>query len=120
MPGMRVFLVFICFVAACGGSSKGTNKPTVEDPERSLTQAECEQAVDHVIALPTDESTAGQSQALKSARQERVSECLKVGKKKDFDCVMGAKTWDDLGQCPAPEQPPDSSTPDTSASPTAP
>jgi hypothetical protein len=76
-----------------------------EDANRSLTRAECNEAVDHVTAMPDDTAQAKQAiSMIKENRDTFIDQCVATAKKKDFDCLMSKKTFPDLATCPQPGQ----------------
>jgi hypothetical protein len=40
---------------------------------------------------------------MKDAHPQLVAQCLEKGNQKDYECLMAAKTFDELGKCEQPE-----------------
>jgi hypothetical protein len=119
-----VVFVMAMAVAACGGSSKPASEPAAApapaaaapapapaeaagaagDPEGKLTETQCNDALTHAEDLmANDERTKANVQMMKDAHAQLVAQCLEKGNQKDYDCLMAAKTFDELGKCEQPE-----------------
>lgn len=99
---MSIVRTCLIILVACACSKKEP-APLGEDPGRRLTEAECENAVTHAIALieAAPEAAAFASQ-MKDHRAERIAECRKTATLRDHRCLMNAKTFNELGLCPMP------------------
>jgi hypothetical protein len=79
--------------------------PGGQDPQAKLTVAQCQQALDHVLAFPAETDEAKKDiEAMKANRQQMVEQCQQSGTQKDYDCLMASKTFTDLGKCEEPGQ----------------
>jgi hypothetical protein len=72
---------------------------TPTDPNAKATQAECEQAVTHVLAL------ADAPPDMRPRRDQMISECAETALRHDIDCVLNAKSFEVVGTCPMPGTP---------------
>src|SRR5689334_1142150 len=106
------------FACACGGSSKKAAEPTPVAPEAApaaetpavagagdgkLTEAQCTASLDHAIELfKADAQMAEMVPKLEEQKATFVQQCLEKGEQKDYDCLMAAKTVQELGQCEEP------------------
>jgi hypothetical protein len=100
---------------ACGGSPKPAPEPVAktaapsetpgqQNPEAALDEAQCNEAIDHAVeVLKADPQTAAAADTIAADKAPHVAECLKSGNRKDYDCVMAAKTAADLGACEPPD-----------------
>jgi hypothetical protein len=91
---MMIRIVSICAVVACGVVACGASQPKAEDPDRRLTRDECAASVDHAIEL------LGPSVPMD--RETSIAQCLETATVRDRDCLMKAKTADEMGLCPMP------------------
>jgi hypothetical protein len=108
---MKRLIVVVMFVAAaCGGGKKegtGPTQPAAPDaapaaPTGVLTPAECEQAIDHIAALyEAHPEGAEAAQQIREQRAGLVEEYVKTGTREDYECLVAAKTADEVGNCGA-------------------
>jgi hypothetical protein len=107
-------------LAACGGSKPAattTPAPAEAAPapaaaaapapaaDGKLTQAQCSEALDHAITImEADEKAKAYAPKMHEAHDQLVSDCAEKGTKKDYDCLMAAKTFAELGGCEEPQQ----------------
>ena len=121
-------VLVLTFAAACGGSSKpaATPAPATEataatavapaaeaapaavavagDPEAKLTEAQCNEALEHATALMKDDAQAkAYVEKMVEAHDQLLAQCLEKAQRKDYDCLMAAKTFAELGGCEQPE-----------------
>jgi hypothetical protein len=99
----------LLWVAACGPSA-GTGHDRDREPinpDAPATHEQCEQALDHVFAMPTanlSEEEVKLIEDMKSRRDEFVKMCEQNASQTDFDCLMRATTMQELGRCPPPHR----------------
>ena len=93
-------VAFITLLVGCSSSAK---QP---DPDRRLTRAECTAGVDHAIALfAAEPAMAEATKQLSGGRTGFIADCEATGKLHDHECLMNAKTSQELGLCPLPGKP---------------
>ena len=107
---IRIMSVLV-FVAACSSSKLAPKpvpekpvpeQPVPENPDRRLTHAECEAAVDHAIELAAEPAMNEAVVGPRLDRASAISECERTATVRDRDCLMQATTMDELGLCPQP------------------
>jgi hypothetical protein len=117
-------VLVLSLAAACGGSSKPAATPAPEaeattavapeteaapaavagDPEAKLTEAQCNEALDHATMLMKDDAQAkAYVEKMVEAHDQLLAQCLEKAQQKDYDCLMAAKTFAELGGCEQPE-----------------
>lgn len=98
----RLVAFLTLILVGCSSSEK----PAQPDPNRRLTRAECTAGVDHAIALFAAEPTmADTAKQLSGGRAGFIADCEATGKLHDHECLMNAKTSQELGLCPLPGKP---------------
>jgi hypothetical protein len=111
-------LLSVLALAACGGSSKQAATPetaplaetapltepeTAPAAEGTLTEAQCTEAIDHAIVLVrANPDMAGLADGIEADKATHVADCLKTGTQKDYDCLMAAKSFEEMGMCEEP------------------
>jgi hypothetical protein len=117
-------VLLFTLAAACGGSQKAAEPaapapaaeaspaPVAEaapaavagDPEAKLTEAQCNEALEHATSLMKDDPQAkAYVDKMTEAHEQLLAQCLEKGKQKNYDCLMAAKTFAELGGCEEPE-----------------
>jgi hypothetical protein len=111
-------VLLFAFAAACGGSQKpaapaaeaapaateATPAAVAGDPEAKLTEAQCNQAIEHATALMNDDAQAkAYVEKMVEAHDQLVADCMEKASQQDYDCLMAAKTFAELGGCEQPE-----------------
>jgi hypothetical protein len=98
--------LIVALVAAACSRDRATPRdaaPLGEDLGRRLTEAECDRAIDHALALVDDEPGAGDhATQLRGDRAARIAACVEVGTLRDHRCLMAARSFQDLGGCAIP------------------
>jgi hypothetical protein len=106
----------LLLVAACGGSTQSTAPATPEptpvaaadagpppppDPATvKLTDAQCGEIFDHTIKLmEADPEEKPYVKSMKGERDKTMAQCLENGTKKDYDCMVAAKTMAEQSAC---------------------
>jgi hypothetical protein len=94
-------VAFVTLVlVGCSSSEK------LPDPNRRLTRAECTAGVDHAIALfAAEPAMAEATKQLRAGRAGFIADCEATGKLHDHECLMAAKSSQELGLCPLPGKP---------------
>src|SRR5262245_19092391 len=97
MSTLKICLFVV--LVACGSS-----KPA-EPPASKVTHAECVEAVEHATKLlAADPALASYADDMRANRDRRVAECEATATRADHECLMKAKTAQELGLCPMPGQ----------------
>jgi len=117
-------VLLLTLAAACGGSQKPAAPAeaapvavaapakaevapaaVAADPDAKLNEAQCNEALDHAAALMRDDAQAkAYVDKMVEAHDQLLAQCLEKGKQKNYDCLMAAKTFAELGGCQQPEE----------------
>ena len=74
---------------------------------QTLTEGECEEMSSHMGDVLTPNEEPAMRAARHAARRsstghdQKIAECQRDGRRADYECVMAAKTSDDLKKCDA-------------------
>ena len=115
---MRTTLLALSLVLSlggCGSKSKapGPVEPTPSEPapdatpetppaagDGKLSEAECNQVLDHVLALmDADASLKPYADEMRTQRAESLAECVAEGTRAEYDCFMAATVAQALMKC---------------------